>query len=207
MLGEMTYRPARSRRPINRQPCAGLTLVELLLSVAILGVLVALAVPSMYEFIMRKKVEGTADELLVDVHLARSMVAKNNHVTVMKFGEKKSGDLCYTIYHPMGFLTCDCTKTPVCSSSASTSAVEVKTVRFLASGQLSVKPVAGSSKILQLEAPMGIPPPGNTVEISIGAPSGGEVRLITSPTGLAKLCSVSGHANAYPACTSSSPTP
>lgn len=201
MLGEMIRaRKARRRR-------AGLTLVELLVSMAILALLVALAVPSMYEFIMRKRVEGTADELLADIRFARAVVAKDNYVAVLKFSEKKSGELCYTVYHPTGLLTCDCAKTPVCMSSPSTAAQELKTVRFPASGKLSVKPAAGSGRILQFEAPMGIPPNGNTVEISISASSGGEVRLITSPTGRAMICSVTGHTNAYPACESSSPSP
>lgn len=182
----------------------GMTLVELMLSVAIVAVLVAVAVPSMYEFIMRKKVEGAADELMTDMRYARSALAKNNRSTLIKFGKTQSGDTCYVIYHPTGLLGCDCTSTPVCTSIGASSAVELKTMRFTTGGKVSVQPVTGSRSVLVLEAPTGLPVNGSTINVSITAPSGGELRLSTTPTGRAQLCAVSGHDRAYPACSSSS---
>lgn len=188
-------RPRASLRHARR----GMTLIELLLSVTIVAVLVAVAVPSMYEFIMRKKVEGAADELLVDLRYARSMLAKNNRVTIVKFG-KSDTDTCYVMYHPLSQLECDCTASPVCSSVGASSAVELKTVRLPSSSRVTMTPAEGTSAKLQLEAPTGLPANGSAISITIKASSGGEVRLSTSQTGRPQLCSVSGHASAYPAC-------
>lgn len=182
----------------SRLPRQGMTLIELLLSVAIVAVLVAVAVPSMYEFIMRKKVEGVADELIVDLRYLRSMVAKNNRPGRIHFG-KTATDTCYTVYHHNALADCDCTSDPVCNFST----IELKTVRLPGTGKVSVVPTEGSGDKLEFSAPVGLPKTGNTIDITIKADSGGQVRLFTTATGRPQLCSVSGHAAAYPAC----PTP
>lgn len=199
MLGEMIQRPAASVRAGIRPAQAGLTLVELLVSVAIVGVLVALAVPSMYEFVMRKRVEGTADELIVDLRYLRSMVAKNNRPGRIHFG-KTDTYTCYTIYHHNALMDCDCTATPVCSALGGTSIIELKTVRLPTSARVSIAPTEGSASRLEFSVPVGLPKSGVTVDISIKADSGGEVRMFTTATGRPQLCSVTGHTSAYPAC-------
>lgn len=201
MLDQMSAEN-RIHRPCwrARQARQGMTLIELLLSVAIVAVLMAVAVPSMYEFIMRKKVEGAADELLTDLRYARSMVVKSNRRANIKFSTTKTEETCYVVFHPTSMLGCNCASTPVCSTANASAAVELKTVRFPASGHVTVTPTTGSSDMLQFDSPSGLPSKADTIDITIKAPSGGEVRLTTSQTGRPQICSVSGHASAYPAC-------
>lgn len=181
---------------------SGFTLIELLISMAVMAVLVAMAAPSMYEFIMRKRVEGAADELLADLRLARSLQVRNNRDTTIKFSHTSS-ETCYVIYHRNALIGCDCASTPVCPSSLLGTATELKTVRLPASNNVTISPASGTPVSLELDAITGLPSGGVSLQISIAAPSGGEARLTTSATGRPQLCSVSGHTTAYPACPTS----
>lgn len=196
MLGQVTFRPAAR---LTR----GLTLIELLVSMSIVVILVAVAAPSMYEFVMRKRVQGVADELLADLRFARSAQTRDNRETAVMFGKTDAGS-CYTIYQPTSRLVCDCTATPVCDSRGSASAVELKTVRIPASSHVTVEPSDGAPSELRWTTITGLAKDGDMLSIEIEAPSGGEVRVTTSATGRAQICSASGHAAAYPACPTTS---
>lgn len=195
----MTLRKAAHRT-------AGLTLIELLVSMSIVVILVAVAAPSMYEFVMRKRVQGVADELLGDLRFARSVQTRDNRETAVMFGKTQT-DTCYTVYQPTSRLTCDCTATPVCDARGSASAIELKTVRIPASSHVTVEPSSGTVPELRWTTITGLAKDGATLSIEIQAPSGGEVRVSTSATGRAQICSVSGHGAAYPACPTTTTSP
>lgn len=199
MLGQVTFRPAAR---LTR----GLTLIELLVSMSIIVILVAVAAPSMYEFVMRKRVQGVADELLADLRFARSVQTRDNREVAVMFG-KTSTDTCYTVYQPTSRLTCNCAATPVCASFGSASAIELKTVRIPNGSHISVEPSEGTHAELRWTTTTGLAKDGVTLSIKIEAPSGGEVRLSTSATGRAQICSVSGHGAAYPACPTTTTSP
>lgn len=54
------------------QDPAGFTLVELALTLALLGIAVAMAVPAMTQFIDRSRVRGAAEQLIADFRFGRS---------------------------------------------------------------------------------------------------------------------------------------
>jgi type IV fimbrial biogenesis protein FimT len=56
----------------------GFTLIELMITVAILGVILGLAVPAMGDFVVRQKVSGQASELMLALTFARSEAVKLN---------------------------------------------------------------------------------------------------------------------------------
>jgi type IV fimbrial biogenesis protein FimT len=64
------------RQPMNRS--AGFTLMELITTVAILGVLAAMAAPSMAEMVAKQRVKSTASELYLALMRARSEAIKRN---------------------------------------------------------------------------------------------------------------------------------
>jgi type IV fimbrial biogenesis protein FimT len=56
----------------------GFTLIELMITVAILGVILGLAVPAMGDFAVRQRVSGQASELMLALAFARSEAVKQN---------------------------------------------------------------------------------------------------------------------------------
>jgi type IV fimbrial biogenesis protein FimT len=77
------------RRTSNR----GLTVIELMITVAILGILASVVVPSFGNFLAKRRVEGAASELSTDLQFARSeAVARNAEVRIL------FGTGCYAIY-------------------------------------------------------------------------------------------------------------
>ena len=76
---------------------AGFTMIELLIVMVILAVLLAIAVPSMREFIARKRVEGVAQELATDLRLLKSQQIQRRRNVGIQFGSNAS-ITCYVLY-------------------------------------------------------------------------------------------------------------
>ena len=62
----------------HARPSAGFTLIELLVSIAVLGIVLALAVPSFDGVVARSKMRAVANDLAASAYLARSEAIKRN---------------------------------------------------------------------------------------------------------------------------------
>jgi type IV fimbrial biogenesis protein FimT len=71
----------------------GFTLIEMLVTVAVVAVLLSLVAPSFTSTLARKRLEGVAAELSTDVQYARSEAAQRNAAVGIVFGTN-----CYTVY-------------------------------------------------------------------------------------------------------------
>lgn len=70
----------------------GLTLIELLITLTILGVLLAIGIPSFQQQIESNRTRTAADSLLQAIHLTRSKaVATNRRATLRKLGSWQAG--------------------------------------------------------------------------------------------------------------------
>ncbi len=60
------------------QQIRGFTLIELMIAIALLGIIAALAAPSMANFAIRQRVSSQANELMLSLAFARSEAIKRN---------------------------------------------------------------------------------------------------------------------------------
>jgi type IV fimbrial biogenesis protein FimT len=72
-------------RPSNASRSRGFTLYELMMVLAIAGVMIALAMPSMGEFMANNRMTSTANDLLTAVYRARSESVKRHTQTILCF--------------------------------------------------------------------------------------------------------------------------
>lgn len=107
---------------------AGLTLIEVMVVVALIGVVLTLAAPAFKDMILMQRLRGISSELVTDMQLARSeAVARRNFVRV--HFQSDASSTCYVVYvadvlNPTSRCNCLAAPTSVCPSGFT----EVKTV-------------------------------------------------------------------------------
>jgi type IV fimbrial biogenesis protein FimT len=123
----------------------GFTLVELIIVIAVVGMVLALAVPSFRDFMLVQRLKSTNAQLVTDLMLARSEAVGRGTYLRIVFGQSGQ-NTCYTLYtNPPGVSNsqrCDCTRGEglACSlSNPANPSVEVRTV---------VLPLSSSVRVL-----------------------------------------------------------
>lgn len=178
-------------------------MIEMLVALGITAALVAMALPSMTEFIARQRLVGVATELASDLRLARSEQMKASKPMRIGFASN-AAKTCYMIHNFIQFTSCSCARParPYCSAftAGATVPTELKTVDMPASDQVSVRPLTGTPTALIFESTTGLAISGVSLTIEVESPRGGHLRVRTRAAGQPSICSVSGHAPRFPAC-------
>lgn len=199
MLGKMTGAAHQAGRAT---PAAGrgFTLIELLVTLVILAVLLAIAVPSMRDFVARKRVEGIAQELVTDLRLLKSQQIQRRQFVGILFGANASVT-CYSLYAiGTGDENCDCTIAggQVCGNpNRAQASTEIKTVVVPRSSGVTL---SSNPQLLRLFGFNGLPLGNATLLASVQSSRGGTVRVSTNAVALPSLCSASGSESTLPAC-------
>jgi type IV fimbrial biogenesis protein FimT len=122
----------------------GFTLIELMITLAVMGVLVTLAAPSFYDFILMQRLKAASQQFVTDMQFARSEAAARNQPVRVHF-RRNSAVSCYAIFTAPDDTACQCERTPVCSGIAG--AEEIRTVRLARASRIGVWPfgVSGGS--------------------------------------------------------------
>lgn len=208
MLDQVT-----SRRTGHRQlAAAGFTLIEAIVTVAILGVIMTLVAPSAVDWIVMQRVKSSASELVTDIRFARGESIKRGQPVVLSFKTDDGTQTCYTVHTRAAGETgtCNCTLGPskACDVGGipgfavlADTLVELKLVSVLAGTKVELKPNRAEEKFQALN---GLPDPGvaGSFDVDIDGQSSRVLRVVTNLAGRPVICAPSGsRIVGYPACT------
>jgi prepilin-type N-terminal cleavage/methylation domain-containing protein len=169
----------------------GLTLIELLVTVAIVAIILGLGIPSFRDWTIAQRVTAVATELATDFRLAKSEALSGNSGAGVVFNNAGKG--CYTVYRtvsdrlPSG---CDCTRPA--ASICNAKWTNIKTLVLPVDGDVSISlPLGAMEEAFTTGAKLKDEGPGLVVLVSGGS---NRQLKVTTTSGLAhpKICTPSG---------------
>lgn len=125
----------------------GFTLVELLIAIAVAGVLLTLAAPSFRDFILMQRLKGINAQVVTDMQFARSEAASRGLMVNVRVQPDNGTLSCYILFtdrnwsYPDGPSNrCDCTRAEAnrCTIAGTT---EIRTVRVPRTDKVFLSPV------------------------------------------------------------------
>ncbi len=169
----------------------GVTLVESMAAVAIMGLAVSTTAPSFGSLTDKRRLEGEAAQLRTDIHLARSESVRANQTLRLSVLSDSRGS-CYVI-HTGKAADCPCLADapPVCANGATA----LRSARFPASGPMRMSSNVSS---MVFDPQLGTTSPTGTLRLS--SPQGRELRLIVNIMGRARSCTPTTDMPGYPRC-------
>ena len=186
-----------ARRPAPRQRARGLTLVELIMAVLMVGVLVALVTPSMREMIASQRVRSINAELVTDLQFVRSEAVRMNRPVLIAF-EANANQSCYTLYVRGVIGECSCSRGA--GNACRFGPTEIKTVSVPRRQDITLAAVSSvNTANIAFEPPQGLPSyPSFTVDVVSSVH--GKIRTTLNALGRMMVCSPDGSISGAPLC-------
>jgi type IV fimbrial biogenesis protein FimT len=187
----------------------GFTLVELMVVLAVLGVIVVLAAPSLRDFILTQRLKSINAQLVTDLQFARSeAIARRTWVRVAF--RSNSSLTCYTLYttvNNVNGVRCNCLLGA--GAACGSNATEIKTVQVPAQLSVRVTPaqadtafafdhITNSIARIPLD---NVSQPVNRFMVDASIDSSRVLRTIVNRAGRTSVCSPPGSTLSEPPCT------
>jgi prepilin-type N-terminal cleavage/methylation domain-containing protein len=193
MLAAMSSPATRSR---------GVTVIELMTVLVVLGIVITLVAPSMRGMIARHRVQAVQDDLLTDLQLARSETVRRSGGSTsvaVTFGGNAQVS-CYTL-HTMAALgvNCDCTRGAGSACLPAAGVEEIKTQQMTRATGVSMAASSPSGNRLTFAPPQGLVTPNDMV-IDVQDAISGQLRTSVSGLGVPLVCSPDGSMRGVNAC-------
>jgi prepilin-type N-terminal cleavage/methylation domain-containing protein len=174
----------------------GLTLIELLVTVAIVVIVLGLGLPSFRDWMVAQRVTAVATELATDFRFAKSEALSGNSGAGVVFNNAGNG--CYTVYRTVTNETgvavvrggCDCTRPSATICDAKWT--NVKTLVLPSGGDVSISVPSGALReVYTTGARLVDEGPGLVIQVTGG---GNRKLTVTTTSGLAhpKICTPNG---------------
>jgi type IV fimbrial biogenesis protein FimT len=179
-------------RPNGSRRQSGFTLIELMVTLLVLGVLVTIAAPSFQEMRDRIRIRSAAEAVYSHIQFARSESIKEYrtlYVRIMPGDGSTSADWCLGISNTTG---CDCTAAGSCQFGPTGSLVE----RTLASTEFEGVTLSANLAEISLEGVHGMS--SSTGTITLTSAEGLVVQVTQSRLGRTRHCS--DDPLGYPSC-------
>ncbi|BAW80191.1 fimbrial protein pilin [Candidatus Nitrosoglobus terrae] len=170
------------------QKSFGFTLIEMMVTVAIAAILLAVAIPSFTQMMDKKRLEGAAESLYADLQLAQSEAIKANKTIKISF-YTNSTVWCYGLTD----------NTAGCNCQALNSCMIGGIQRTVSSDEFQNITISSSLPTFSFSPPRGT---ANTSKIEFQSASNQTLQVKVSGFGRVKLCSPAGAGNlgGYPVC-------
>ncbi|WP_410498465.1 Tfp pilus assembly protein FimT/FimU [Chitinibacter sp. S2-10] len=189
---------------------SGLSLIELMVTIAVLAILATVAVPSMIQYINRARLVSVAEELQRDIQFARSETIRNNRPVLLTV--KTGSQQCYGLTAKTS--ACNCTLTNAATNNyCELKRQDISSQITLSKGVDVALSLGGTTGTSGNFSSVGFDPIrsipfdtstsavlSNDQTLQLENASGKQLHLVLSVTGRATLCSPSGStfAGGYP---------
>jgi type IV fimbrial biogenesis protein FimT len=196
----------RGSQAPHRTTGAGFTLVELLVTIAVLAILITIAAPSMVDVVDRRRLVGAAEAVQNEVRYARSEAIKQSRNMFVTFSNTGGTSWCLGIDELAG---CDCTVTdPTVSNVGGDGACAIDSVlKILSAAQVSNVTLQGGGAVeIQFDNVRGTAQCDgiacSDAAIQLLSAGGRDLRVRVNALGRVSMCSPSGTTNVpgYPTC-------
>jgi type IV fimbrial biogenesis protein FimT len=187
----------------NHQRLKGFTLMEMMVTIVIAGILLALAIPTFLETIDRNRIKGVAETLRSDLELMKLESIKRGASVFLsvKNDDPSAGTWCY------GFkqgANCDCKTVNSCTLDTVERVVKHDDWRgVIITAPTTAPPNPFSFSIEQIRGQVTLSGTLTNNRIRLTSPRGKELDIEVSTLGRFTICSPSGSSNVtgYPTCT------
>jgi len=196
------------------QHVRGIGLVEIMVTVVVLGIIAAVAAPSFTDMLNRRRVEAVANSITTDLAFMRTEQSAHPSEIDLQVNSDPTGKQmsCYAIYVPNSQFTCDCTNVAkVCSPKFGSSTLDplIRAEQTPASTKVSYAAfsagaVLPAGKFFKYDTARLIPSPADMYFDICGSPKSSTrpiLRVEFNDAGRARICSPNSSMGGYGSCT------